>query len=173
MRRNLGRLIWLTLVWVALWGDVSVANVLSGLTLGIALAVVLPAPRKPPRPERVRPIKALQFVGFFLWQMIKANAFVVYEVFTPMRRTKEAVLAIPCPRVSDGLTTILLNTITLTPGTLVLEVRGDHMYVHVLHLESIELARRELYRHVRLAIDAFGSREVLQLFDDRIREEMA
>ena len=42
---NLPALIWLTLVWVALWGEVSAFNALAGLVVAVAVCLVFPFPR--------------------------------------------------------------------------------------------------------------------------------
>lgn len=161
MRRGIGLVIWLTVVWVALWGSITVANIVSGLILSILLVLILPFPRNPPAPERFRPWPAVKFAGYFLLQMVKANAIVIYDICTPAVGLHEGVIAVRFPRVSDGFTTLITNSITLTPGTLVLEVTDDKLYIHVLHPTSIEAAREEIYMLIHYALEAFGREDTI------------
>jgi multicomponent Na+:H+ antiporter subunit E len=149
---------WLVTVWVALWEDASPANLLSGLALGSMLMLVFPM-----RPRGVRGDfrlgAAARFAAYFAWKLVEASAIVTWEVVTPSSRINEGIVAIPIRGVSDTLTTLVANAISLTPGTLTLEVRQEPtvLYVHVLHLDDIEAVRRDVQHLEVLAIRAFGS----------------
>jgi len=149
---------WSVAVWVALWGDVSAANLLSGLALGSILMLVFPM-RPRGVPGAFRPAAAIRFGGYFAWKLVEASAVVTWEVLTPTNRINEGIVAVPIRGVSDTLTTLVANAISLTPGTLTLEVRQEPtvLYVHVLHLDDIEAVRRGVQRLEVLAIRAFGS----------------
>ncbi len=150
--------VWLVAVWVALWEDLSAANVLSGLLLASMLLVLFPM-----RPRGVsgafRPAAAIRFAAYFVWKLVEASAVVTWEVLTPTNRINEGIVAIPIRGVSDTLTTLVANAISLTPGTLTLEVDQEPtvLYVHVLHLHDIEAVRRGVEYLEVLAIRAFGS----------------
>ncbi len=149
---------WLVVVWVALWEDLSPGNLLTGAALGSLLVTVFPlGARGVPGDFRLLP--TARFAVYFLWKLIEASAVVSWEVVTPRNRINEGVVAVPIRGVSDSLTTLVANAISLTPGTLTLEVRQNPtvLYVHVLHLYDIEAVRREVQRLERLAIRAFGS----------------
>lgn len=159
-------IIWLTLVWALLWGDLDMASLLSGL--GIAVFVVLVA-----RPTGVHgiqltsfhPVSALVFLAYFLVQLVKSNFQVAWEVITPRSNANRAIIAVPLHVTTDGLATVVGNAITLTPGTLTVDVRrtGDDrppvLYVHVLHFTDVESLRRDVLRLERLAVRAFGTKE--------------
>lgn len=158
--------IWLTVVWALLWGDFSLASLLSGLA--IALLVVWLA-----RPTGVRgiqltsfhPVSALVFLGYFLYQLVKSNLIVTWEVITPVSRVNRAIAAIPLHVTTPGLVTLIANAITLTPGTLTVDVREPHvggpptLYVHVLHFDDLDHVRRGVLTLERLVVRAFGSAE--------------
>lgn len=163
---------WLMIVWVALWGDASAANLLSGLLLGSMLMLVFPM-RPRGLPNRFRPGAAIRFAGYFARKLVEASAVVTWEVVTPTNRINEGIVAIPIRGVSDTLTTLVANAISLTPGTLTLEVRQEPtvLYVHVLHLEDIEAVRREVQHLEVLAIRAFGSLEAVAVAEAGGSEE--
>jgi len=158
--------IWLALVWALLWGDFGLGNLLAGL--GIALFVVLVA-----RPTGVsatqmtsfHPVSAVVFVGYFLVELVKSSLEVAWEVITPRPRRYRAVIAVPMHVDSDGLVTLVGNAITLTPGTLTVDVRRPSpdeppvLYVHALHFTDVDTLRRQVLRLERLAVRAFGSQE--------------
>jgi multicomponent Na+:H+ antiporter subunit E len=157
--------LWLTAVWVALWGDVTFANVAAGAIVALAVTVLLPATgdrgRATSERSTVRPLAAVHFAGWFAIKLVEANAVVAWEVLTPRNRINEGVVAVPLHQCSDGLTTLVASCVSLTPGTLVLDVDRDPLvlYVHVLHLRTIEEVRVEVETLERLAIRAFGTAE--------------
>lgn len=148
---------WSVAVWVALWGDLSVANVVWGAVLGLATLRLLPVTHKAHRlPIRLVPLA--RFGLFFAWSLVKASAIVAWEVVTPRNDINEGIVAIPLRTTSPGLMTLIGNAISLTPGTLTLEVRRQPatLYVHVLHLRDIEDVRADIHRLEEVALAAFA-----------------
>lgn len=151
--------VWLIVVWVSLWGDVSAANIVGGA--GVAAAALLLFPSAGPRRGfTFRPLHAARFAGYFFYKLIEANAVVAWEVLTPNNAgVREAVVAVPLgDHHSDAVVTLIANAISLTPGTLTLEVRRDPtvLLIHVLHLRSVEDTRAQVRRLEHLAVRAFG-----------------
>jgi multicomponent Na+:H+ antiporter subunit E len=107
-------------------------------------------PRPSPRVLLTRalmlPAALVRFGAFFLWQLVKANVRVAREVLTPGLRMDPAIIAVPT-RAHGTLETVLLgNAISLTPGTLTLEVDEEHrvLYVHTLYLGTREAFLRQV-----------------------------
>lgn len=157
--RALWPLGWSAGVWVALWGNFSAANLIAGLAVGVV--ALLTVPSRPPTRERgrmtVRPVATLRFLLFFLWALVHASAIVAWEVITPANRIHEGIVALPLRTQSYGVATLIANAISLTPGTLTIEVSRSPLvlYVHVLHLRQVDQVRRELRRLETLALRAF------------------
>lgn len=149
---------WSVIVWVALWGDVSAANVLCGVVLGLVTLRLVPL-TSPDRRVPVRPLALLRLAGFFVWALVRASAVVAWEVVTPRNDINEGIVAIPLRTSSPGLMTYVANVVSLTPGTLTLEVRRDPptLYIHVLHLRAIEDVRADIHRLEDVVLAAFGS----------------
>lgn len=173
MRLTIGRIAALTVLWVALWGEVAVGTVLAGIGLSTALVLALPLPRPAGPAGTIRPLHALRFLGYFLWKLAEASAIVAWEVVTPRNRINEAIVAVPIVGVSELLATVVANAITLTPGTLTLEYRSDTavLYVHVLHFSSIDEVRRDVRRLEWLAVRAFGNAVARAVVEDAHRAD--
>lgn len=153
----------LVAMWIALWGSLSWANLLGGVAAAVAVLLAYSTTTRRTPAYALRPLAALRFFAYFSWKLVEANAILAWEVVTPRNRINEGIVAIPVQGYSDGLITLVANAITLTPGTVTLEVSRDPavLYVHVLHLADIEAVRREV-RHLEiLAVRAFGSPEAL------------
>lgn len=170
LSRHLGLLLWLTFVWVALWGSFTAANMLGGVLLAVVLLLLLPLPSVP-RQSRIRPLALLRFVLFFFKELVVASFTVIVQVLRPRSQLRQAVIAVPVVGVSDALLTLLANAVSLTPGTLALEVDRPRstLYVHVLNVgggaDSVEQVRASIVRLERLAVLALGTKEGLAALD--------
>lgn len=83
----------------------------------------------------------LHYLLFFLpIEIIKSNIQVAIAVLTPKRSVKPAIVAVPTNLRTDWGLTMLANSITLTPGTITLDISGNKkiIYVHCLALENPE-----------------------------------
>jgi multicomponent Na+:H+ antiporter subunit E len=178
-------IIWLTTLWVALWNDLTLGNVVSGVLVATAVVAVA-RPTGVTGLERTyfRPVSALVFVVYFVVQLVKASLVVAWEIVTPGLRINRAIIAVPMHTSSAGVVTAVANAVTLTPGTVTIEVvenevalnDGPHpgagsrvdrtLFIHVLHFIDVDSVRREVLRLERRAIKAFGSRSELPLVDE-------
>jgi len=70
------------------------------------------------------------YVPYFIYAMIKANLDVAYRVLHPSMPIDPAVVSFKTNLKSDLGKLILANSITLTPGTITLEVKGDEFFIH-------------------------------------------
>lgn len=165
--------VWLVVVWVALWGDISVGNLIGGALVATLVLVLFPSAG--PRPGfTVRPWAALRFLAYFLFKLVEANAVVAWEVLTPNNASvREAVVAVPVTGASDAVVTLLANAISLTPGTLTIAVHREPtvLFVHVLHLRSIEETRRDVHRLESLVLSGFGDQKSIEAHARAVQEE--
>lgn len=160
MTRSLVNLTWLTLVWLALWESASPANLATGLAVAVLIARLVPLRQSAYR-TTVQPLAALRLLGVFLWELTKASVQVAWEVATPGDRTAPAVVSVPLETKVPSLVTMVANMVSLTPGTLTVDVDPDTctLYVHVLHHVSDASTRAGVHRFELLATSAFPIRE--------------
>ncbi|MBZ9628969.1 Na+/H+ antiporter subunit E [Psychroflexus sp. CAK57W] len=127
----------LMLIWVFLTGEYNFNNFLFGFGLSFIILWILSGneDRSSKKYFKIVP-KMISFVLFFLWELTKANIQVAYEVITPKFNMKPGIVALPLDAKTDLEITLLANLITLTPGTLALDVSTDRsvLYVHAMYV---------------------------------------
>lgn len=136
----------LALAWIALTGQFTPANLALGFALGYVMLWIAQRAGKPLGYfTKVRLV--LGFAAFFLWEMVKANLQVTYYILAPYRKMRPGVIAVPLDVRTDMEITLLSNLITLTPGTLSLDVSADRrvMYIHSMTLgDATDEFRRQI-----------------------------
>lgn len=156
-------LLWLTLVWVALWGDPTVGTATAGAVLGAAVLLGASRGRRPRARStlHLRPLALLRLAAVFAVMLVTSTAAVVRVVLSPRLVLDSAVIAIELPPASAGLVTLVANAVTLTPGTLTLAVdlRPDGtalLHVHALDAADADAVRRDVLRLHALSAAAFN-----------------
>ena len=153
----------LAAVWVLLWGDLSVVNVVFGLVLGLVVNFVFPLPPISFH-GRLRPLGVL-YMGFRLFtDLVVSSIKVVAVVFQFGRKVENAVIRVPLRSHSDLYLTVTAELTCLVPGSVVLEARrsSDTLYVHVMDVrgpEDLDTAREHTLAAERRVLKAFGSTE--------------
>ncbi len=135
----------LAVIWVAWTEQFTSGNLMIGFGLGyLILALAQLIVGKSNYVSKVR--KVFGFALFFLWELILANLRVAYDVVTPTHHMRPGVIAIPLDAQTDAEITALANFITLTPGTLSLDVSEDRkvLYIHAMYIHDREALRREI-----------------------------
>ncbi|NWF79079.1 MAG: Na+/H+ antiporter subunit E [Chloroflexi bacterium] len=86
----------------------------------------------------------LRFIGFGFVEIVKSNIAMARAVLAPKLQIKPGIVAIPLDVQSDAGITTLANLITLTPGTVTLDVSSDRktLYIHTFSVGDPEQLRR-------------------------------
>ncbi len=158
-------LVWLVLVWGALWQDFSPGNLLFGALIAFAVANLLYLPPVE-LGGRFNLLYAVGFAGRFLYQLVLASVQVFWLALTRGPHLKNAVVAVRLRSPSDLLVTATGHALSLIPGSLVVEVdrSTSTLYLHCLNVvtsEDAENVRRNVRRTEEWLIRAMGSREDL------------
>lgn len=137
----------LALAWAALSSDFTAGNFTIGFPLGYLILWMAQRVLGPSK-YFLKVSQAGRFALFFLWELILANLRVAYDVATPRHHSRPGVIAIPLDAKTDLEITLLANLITLTPGTLSLDVSADRrfLYIHAMYIDNddIDAVRRKL-----------------------------
>ena len=81
------------------------------------------------------------YVPVFFWAMIKANFDVAYRVIHPRMPIRPGIVAIKTGLKTDIGKLFLANSITLTPGTLTMDVQGDHLFIHWINVKEEDIEK--------------------------------
>lgn len=147
----------LALGWAAILGHFSVGTLSAGFAIGYAV-LWLVRPLYGPTDYFERFWRALGLVAVFLFELVAASLRVVWDVLTPTQYSRPGVIAVPLEARTPAEVTVLANLISLTPGSLSLEVSEDGrtLYVHAMFVDDPEALRQELKHKLE--------RRVLQVF---------
>lgn len=144
----------LALAWAALAGQFDLPNLVFGFGLGFVMIYL--ARRRTGRDDYpIRVVRIIRFIGYVLWEIVVANVNVARQVlFTPQDRLRPGIVGVPLDLTSDVQITLLANLITLTPGTLSLDVSADRktLFVHAIDVTSPEEFRRSIKQGFERAV---------------------
>lgn len=137
--------LFLALSWAAVTGSFTFVNLLLGFVLGYVV-LVFTQRSYGYRDYFLRSVRTVGFILFFLKELVKSNLQVAVEALRPRYRMTPGVIAIPLDARSDEEITLIANLITLTPGTLSLDVSSDRrtLYIHSLYVKDPDTTRREI-----------------------------
>jgi multicomponent Na+:H+ antiporter subunit E len=137
----------LAVVWATASGRFTLTNLLLGYGLGY-LVLVFTQPLIGPSRYFLKLWQVLGFLMFLFWEVIRANLRVAYDVITPTYYMHPGVVAIPLDARTDTEITVLANLISLTPGTLSLDVSDDrkYLYIHAMFIRDPDALRDEIKR---------------------------
>ncbi len=127
----------LTFVWVALTGDFSFENYVFGFFLNFHILWLITYGRNKSKYFIIVP-KLILLLVTFLYELVKANLEVAYEVITPDLKMTPGIIMVPLDVKSDIAITLLANMISLTPGTLSIDVSNDRrvLFVHAMYIKD-------------------------------------
>ena len=101
-----------------------------------------------------------RFLGFYIRELLISSVRVAYDVLTPTFHMQPRIIAVPLDVKSEGEITLLANLISLSPGSLTLDVSPDRraLQVHVMYAgDSSEVAAQEIKQNLERRIIALFS----------------
>lgn len=129
-------------LWVIFNGKITLEIVLFGIALSVAVYLFCwkfleYSPKKELVALRILP----QVIGYFfvlISEVVKANVTAVKLIVSPKYEVEPVLVSFRTSLKSDVARTVLANSITLTPGTITVELNGDKLTVHCLDKEMAE-----------------------------------
>ncbi|WP_216898680.1 Na+/H+ antiporter subunit E [Nocardia alni] len=147
----IGGVVWLAVVYTALWGEFSVGNMVAGLAIGVLIMVALPLPRVPIS-GRLHPLTLIELVVVSAYYALESSVqiawFAIRRSGSPVSGVLRVRLAIRSPLVM----VLCADLLNLIPGTMVLEIDRETrtVWVHVLDVGSDAAVERFYYTTRRL-----------------------
>ena len=102
--------------------------------------------------------QTIGFILYYLWEVFVSSLQVAWEVLTPRHRMTPGIVGVPLSATKDTEITLLANLITMTPGTMSVDVSEDRktLYVYGLYVND----RVEFARHIKQKLES----KVIRLF---------
>lgn len=128
----------LFLLWVLLTGSIALQELMSGLVVAAAIALIANKLNLMDhfKLTRTAPVALLRYLYYFFIALVKANFDLARRVLSPSLPINPAVVEIKTSLKSDLAKLLLANSITLTPGTLTIDVQQQRLLVHWVDASS-------------------------------------
>jgi len=135
----------LAFIWAVLNGSVDARQLATGFALGyLVLGAIKTGENKTNYFLKVKQV--VSFILLFLKEMTVSSIRVAHDVLTPKSYARPGIVAVPLEARTDAEIALLANVITLTPGTLSLDVSADRstLYIHAMFVDDPDRLRREI-----------------------------
>ena len=133
------------MAWVALTGSLTIPNALLGLVLS-ALASSFAREQRRRSEIAIRPVRVIRLAALFAYELALSGLRVARLVLTPRMQLQPGIFAYRLKVDRNFEITLLANLITLTPGTLSVDVSEDRktLYVHAIDCADVEGTKRDI-----------------------------
>ena len=133
-------IVWTLLTWPFVEGTVDIQVVVAGLIASVFVAIIFHELLPKEHHIFISPVRIfwfLVYVPVFFYYVIIANFDVVYRALHPKMPIKPGIVKIKTNLKTDSGITALANSITLTPGTLTVDLTKDgFLYIHWINVKS-------------------------------------
>lgn len=128
-------------LWLVLTFNLTFANLIAGMTAALICTLFFGKKYVDHAQKILQPARyfwLLIYVFVFTWECIKANLDVAYRVLHPALPIKPGIVKVPLKVKSDMARTMLATSITMTPGTISVDIVHDDLYVHWIYVSSLD-----------------------------------
>ena len=153
----------LVVLWCLVWGQFTVLSVVSGMVLAVLVSLLFYLPAID-LSGRVNLWYLVVFFVRLIADITRASIGVAWLVINPRYSPSSAILAIPLDTRSDLITTLTAESISLVPGSIVVDLDREQsvLYVHVINVqtdEDLEKFRAEVFATEKRLVMALGSKD--------------
>lgn len=145
-------IVWMLLTWPVIDGALDVQMVVAGLAASAVVAVLFHEMLPKEHHVFISPVRVfwgIVYLPVLFYYIMKANLDVVYRALHPKMPIHPGIVKIKTALKTDSGITALANSITLTPGTLTVDLTDDgYMYIHWINVkaEDVEAATEHIAR---------------------------
>jgi len=125
---------WLLFTFNLSWPNILVGAIVSILTVLLLGKYFIDDVRKLFQPQRY--FWLIIYIIIFTWECLKANFDVAYRVLHPDLPIKPGIVKVKTTLKSNIGRTTLANSITMTPGTITVDIIDDYIYVHWIYVST-------------------------------------
>jgi multicomponent Na+:H+ antiporter subunit E len=167
--RQLPYAVWLVVLWLALWGQLTMLALVTGVLVGLLVVRMFYLPPAE-APGRFNPYRFVILAAVFAFDLMRASFHVAWLAVRPRPVAVSAIIQVDLRTRSDLIMTLTAEAITLIPGSFVVEVDRPNtiVYLHVLDAKTkddVEGMRRTVLAQEERIIRAVGSMDDLVRLD--------
>ena len=119
-------------LWLVLTANLQIANIFIGLGVAFAIALLYTKLFKHLEFELISPLWFGVYILVLLKNLITSNIQIAKRTLSRDMKLSPAIVAVKTELKSDWKKLLLANSVTLTPGTLTLDIKDDILYIHVI-----------------------------------------
>lgn len=153
-------IVWVFGAWPFVDGHIDVQMMTAGVITSLIVAVLFHEILPKEHHVFVSPVRAfwlLVYVPVFLYYMVKANVDVMYRALHPKLPIRPGIVKIKTNLKTDSAITALANSITLTPGTMTMDLTDDgFLYIHWIYVRSDDV--EQATKHISETFEWFIKR---------------
>ncbi|MDT8401479.1 MAG: Na+/H+ antiporter subunit E [Bacteroidales bacterium] len=127
--------------WLLLTSNVGWQNLVAGAVISLLTTIIFARYFNFDVSKMINPVRwfwMIIYIIYFIWQCVKANFDVAYRVLHPALPIKPGIVRVKLTLQGSLARTILANSITMTPGTIAVDIIDDVMYVHWINVRSMD-----------------------------------
>lgn len=135
----------LAFVWAALNGGIGLPSLVVGFLIGYLVLFIL-QPLLGMSRYCGKLFDGVSLAIYFVYELIVSSLEVTWDVLTPVQKSKPAIIAVPLEASTDAEITVLANLVSLTPGSLSIDLSDDrsHLLVHAMFVDDPEAFKAEI-----------------------------
>lgn len=145
--------LFLFVLWLLLTSALNLQNIVIGLMVSYAIALLYTKMFKEETVEKISVLGALNYIYILLKNLVISNIQINKRILRKDMNISAAVVMVKTDLGSDWKKLLLANSITLTPGTLTLDIKDDALFIHTLEYE-----------------EGMDTKEIIKEFEDAIRK---
>jgi multicomponent Na+:H+ antiporter subunit E len=127
--------------WLLLTGRLYTQNLIAGAVISLITTLIFSRYFKIDTKKLLHPKRyfwLIVYILYFVWECIKANFDVAYRVLHPAMPVRPGIVRVKLTLKRALARTILANSITMTPGTITVDIVEDTLYVHCIYLKDTD-----------------------------------
>lgn len=123
-------------LWMILSANFELSNLAVGLSVSAGVSLLYIKMFQNEKVEMINPYYLFIYILVLLKNLIVSNLQIAKRVLSPDMKLNPAIVAVKTELKSDWKKLLLANSITLTPGTLTLDVKDDTLYIHIIECKD-------------------------------------
>ena len=125
--------------WLMLTFEFTISNLIVGAVASLITSVIFTRFFVKNVYKLIQPKRYFWFFVYlfvFIWECIKANIDVAYRVLHPKMPIRPGIVKVRTTLKSDLAKMLLANSITMTPGTISVDIIDEYLYIHWIYIKS-------------------------------------